>query len=220
MVSKLWRALESPGELVKNTDDLTSTYRLGLSRSGRGRGICIFNKLPGDSHAVKVGESPAQLSPWCSLQKKSFKSSSLPPISSSLQGLACSCPGLPFNLASLSTSAWTPCRILTARVFPCKPFTSLPPNLFELFPGPWMFCLLHFHQSLWRAGVEALAGRRVTRLGAMHHGTRCKHPGMGIQATKKGYLHWHRINAHSFLKMTLGNANSPKVAQQHRERCS
>lgn len=42
MVSKLWRALESPGELVKNTDALTPTYRLGLSRAGWGPRYMYF----------------------------------------------------------------------------------------------------------------------------------------------------------------------------------
>lgn len=42
MVSKLWHALESPRELVKNTDAMTPTYRLGLSRSGWGPRYMYF----------------------------------------------------------------------------------------------------------------------------------------------------------------------------------
>lgn len=76
-------------------------------------------------------------------------------------------PSLPFNPLYLNRNR-IPCRILIAHIFPCKLFTSLSPNLFKLVLVPWVFCLIHFQQTLGGAGP---GGRRTTWVGTMHRST-------------------------------------------------
>lgn len=126
MVSKLWHALEPPGELVKNTDALTPTYRLGMSRSGRGPRYMYFLT----SSQVTLLQSRFE-NLWHSshhgapLKKKVATAIHCPPISFHVQGLSCSCNSFLISLTSHFSPTGTQCWILTAHIFPCLLFTSL-----------------------------------------------------------------------------------------------
>lgn len=105
MLSKLWRAWESPGELVKNTDALTPIYRLGLSRSV-GPEVYVFLT----SSQVTLRSSRLE-NLWhssrheCSLSKNKFQrlSTSYPSLSV-FTAWHTFTPSLPFNpLYSTST---------------------------------------------------------------------------------------------------------------------
>lgn len=106
--------------------------------------------------------------------KVSFKGSPLPTNLLQSLRLGMFMPRFAFQPCLHSTATWTtapPCRLPTARIFPRKLFTSLPPNLLKLLPVPWMLCLLHLQQTLWRAGGGGLSDRKIARLGTMHHRT-------------------------------------------------
>lgn len=215
MVSKLWCALESPGELVKNTDASTPTYRLGLSRSGRGPQYMYFLT---SSQVIRMQlrfETLAHLSSGCAFPKKKkggmgvgiSRQWDFPLPTNLLQSswfLTWSWTGLLSSLSSSSTSVWTLCWILTAYIFPCMLLT---------------YCFLclgcsALHQTLCQAGGGGHCGQKdhMIEYNISSLVVQSKHLGMRIRATKDTYTLWQSYTCSiTFFKMTLRDTYWPKV---------